>query len=135
MGIDYGLRRVGIAVSDETQTVAFPFRAIEFSSRRELIRILKGLIEENGIEEVVVGLPLTLKGKMGEIALEAKKFGEEIEKVTGIKVNYVDERFTSVEAERILRSTKSKLGRNDKVKVDLISAVIILQTFLDARRK
>lgn len=135
LGVDYGLKRAGLAISDETGTIAFPFETVEFVGRRNLFLHIRRIVEEQEISELVVGLPLTLRGKQGKIAEEVKKFGEEIEKKIGVKVHYVDERFTSVEAEKMLRSNKSRIRRKDRRKIDLISAVIILQTYLDTNRK
>lgn len=129
---DYGSRRIGVAISDPTRTIAYPLATV---SRREGKRPpwpeLTRLLEENEVGEVVIGLPLDLSGAEGAWAAEVREFGAQVERRTGLRVHWVDERLTSVRAERTVRGMGLKKSeREEKGRVDAAAAALILETFL-----
>lgn len=137
VSIDYGTARIGIAISDESKIIAFPLKTIKTEKKLEmtaqkLIRELEIDMREKGyqIEAVVIGLPLMMSGKVGSMADEVKQFVEILKKIAQYKICLLDERLTSVRAERsLLESTMSRKKRTKFV--DTVSAVIILQDYLD----
>lgn len=132
LGLDPGERRIGIAISDATGTIASPVEFIDVRTRNHEQRI-KDLCVEWEIAAVVVGLPLSLDGTEGPAAAKARDFGEMVESLTGLPVGYHDERFTTVTAEQALLEggvkRRSRTSRRDQV-----AAAVMLQGFLDQRR-
>lgn len=127
LGVDYGTKRIGLAISDGLGLTARP---LEVVSRPDLERALRRIVDEYPVAEVVVGLPTALGGHEGDSATAARKLGEEIGELLAIPVRYIDERFTSRMAESAL--LESGMRRRDrKETVDKVAAAIILQTFLD----
>ena len=133
VGIDYGKVRVGIAISDPGQTIAHPHSIINITSPKNAARQIVELIKTLEIDIIIIGLPLLLSGKEGEAAESARLLGKEIGKRTKIKIEYIDERFSSSSAEKTMHdngvSEKKMRG-----KVDKIAAALILQTYLDKKR-
>lgn len=134
IGIDYGLKRIGISFSDERKIIASPMMTLNTEKKLEATvkKLLKELEKHQSelsytIEEFVVGLPLMMSGKIGLIADEVKHFVDLLSKATSIPIVTWDERLTSVQAERSLM--ESSMSRKKRTKfVDTVSAVIILQT-------
>lgn len=135
LAVDWGTRRVGVAVSDETRTLARPLPTLEVDSREQVLSDLSALAVECGAEEVLVGHPLNLDGTAGESAREAQRLAEALRTaLPEVRVVLVDERLTSVQAEAILRERGEKL-RGRKQRVDQVSASLLLQEYLDAEEK
>jgi putative Holliday junction resolvase len=136
LGIDYGERRIGLALSDPTATIAGPLPTlIRRRGKRPPVQAVANIARENGAVEAVIGLPLTLEGEESEWTAEVRAFGEALAQRAGIEVRYLDERFTSVRAERAVRSSGlRKSEREDKARVDAAAAMLILQAFLDRRK-
>ena len=139
VGIDYGMRRIGIALSDELKIIATPIMTMQAEKKSEqtakkLFEILEGLQQKYAcsIEEIVIGLPLMMSGKSGMLADEVKHFVGLLQSLTSIPIKLWDERLTSVQAERALRETSLTRKRRSQV-VDTVSAVIILQSYLDSK--
>lgn len=130
LGIDYGTKRVGLAISDGIGLTATP---LEVVSRKELESTLRRISEEYDLEGVIMGLPTGLSGHEGESAEGARALAEEISALLEVDVEYVDERFTSRMAESALLEAGLK-RRERKETVDKVAAAIILQAFLDSRR-
>ncbi len=131
LGVDFGTRRIGIAISDPGRTMAFPVEVYEPRGPMPDARYYRELVRENEIERIVVGLPLHTSGRESEIATRARKFGEWLAATTGLPVFFFDERYSSVEAERALLGaglTKKKR----KARLDKLAAQIMLQGYLDA---
>ncbi len=134
LAIDYGTRRIGVALSDPTRTLATPLptlarRAGKRPPWAEIVRI----VEEQEVGEIVVGLPLDLAGEEGAWAAEVRDFGDQLRRRTGLAVHWIDERLTSVQAERLVRSSGLPRGeRERKERVDAAAAALILQSYLDA---
>lgn len=128
LGIDYGTKRIGLAISDGLGLTARP---LEVVARAGLGEALHRIDQEYGIGGVVVGLPTGLGGEEGTSASEARELGSEVEELLGVTVTYVDERFTSRMAESALLESGMK-RRDRKETIDKVAAAIILQTYLDA---
>jgi putative Holliday junction resolvase len=130
-GIDYGSIRIGIAVSDIDGTMAFPFKTYIRKSFSQDTNFFKQLVQQERIERFVIGLPLHLSGDISDKANEVLKFGKQLEETTNIKVDYFDERYTSVEAEHILRMAKLT-NKKRKERRDMIAAQILLSAYLES---
>ncbi|WP_415325541.1 Holliday junction resolvase RuvX [Chryseobacterium sp. MMS23-Vi53] len=134
IAIDYGKARCGIAATDDMQIIASGLDTVQTSF---LIEFLKKYFSENKVDEVVIGLPVDLKGNISEVETDILKFIEIFEKeFPTIKVNRLDERFTSKMASFFIsQSGKSKKQRQEKGLIDKVSATIILQNFLEQRTR
>ena len=130
LGIDFGTRRIGVAVSDELGITAQPLPSLEPSSEEEAIRDIRGFIEQYGVLEVVVGLPKNMNGSIGPAAEAALAFARQLEEGGTTKVTMWDERLTSRAAERLLIEADMSRAKR-KRRVDQVAAVLILQGFLD----
>jgi putative Holliday junction resolvase len=133
LALDYGTRRIGVAVSDPTRTIASPLTTL---TRREGKRPpwaqLAAILEEREVEEVIVGLPLDLAGNEGEWSDEVRRFGAEVERRFNLPVRWMDERLSSVRGEEAVRSIGlRKKERERKERVDAAAAAIILQDYLE----
>jgi len=134
LGIDYGERRIGVAISDPTGTIAGPLPTLKKRrGHRPPYGELEKIAEENGVEAIVLGLPLSLSGEESEWTAEVRRVGEKLGERLGVPVHYVDERMTSVRAERVVRRRLglSRGERERKERVDAAAAVLILQSWLD----
>ena len=133
LGIDFGYARAGLALSDETQTIASPLQAWEKKGQIGLLDYLKDLVDEHAIRQVVIGFPRNMDGSEGEIAEEVRRFKEKLVTSLGLLVVLWDERLSSVSARRFLKENKLRTKKDKKV-VDTISAVLILQGYLDSQK-
>jgi putative Holliday junction resolvase len=134
LGIDLGSKRIGIAVSDLTGTVASPLVVVPRSkSRRHDLDTLARLVREEEAEIVVVGLPLTMAGEHGPAARAATAEAERLATVVDVPVVLHDERLTTVTADRAMMEADLRAPERRKI-VDKIAAAIMLQSWLDARR-
>jgi putative Holliday junction resolvase len=131
--IDLGRTRVGIAVSDELGKLAHPRKPLSGKSRAALLASLRELAEHEGVGRFVVGLPLTLGGEPGTAARRAMRFCQQLADTTGVEVELVDERLTSVQAQRELFEGGAS-GARARQRIDGVAAAILLQQWLDARR-
>ena len=134
MGLDYGEKTVGVAVSDPlgltAQGIETIFRKEENKLRKTCARI-EELIREYGVERIVLGLPKHMNNDIGNRAEQSLECGEMLKRRTGLEVVMWDERLTTVEAERTL--IENKVRREDRKKyIDKIAAVFILQGYLDS---
>lgn len=127
LGVDYGTKRVGLAISDELGLTARPLDVVV---RGELDTALRRLSDEYQLDLVVVGLPTGLSGNEGTSAQAARELGMEIEQILEVRVEFVDERFTSRMAEAALLESGMK-RQNRKEATNKVAAAIILQTYLD----
>lgn len=132
LGVDLGHKRIGLAITDEDGTIAFPAGTLDSRGRQKDLARLRAMIDERGIERAVVGLPLHLDGRRGPEAEKAVAFAEALAKTAGIPVDTLDERWTSKEAERLLApaTAKKRDQRRAKGAVDEMAASILLQTYL-----
>jgi len=129
MGIDFGERRIGIALSDPTGSMAMPFETITITGWKDGIKQIKAICEAQDVDEIVVGLPLNLNGTRGELAEKASGFGTALAEKVQLPVASWDERLSSAEIERMIRGTGAK--RKDKGIVDRLAAQRILQSWMD----
>ena len=133
LGIDFGTRRIGLALSDPTGTLASPLPFLENTGAREVVSRLKELVENKGIETVVVGLPRNMDGTYGPSADKVRSFVAQIQPHISAKILTQDERLTTSQASRDL----AQIGLSQKdlrQKIDSASATLILQQFLDRTR-
>ena len=133
MGIDFGLARIGIALSDETKFLASPYMTYRRKNEQEDLQFFENLVKTQKVDEIVCGLPLNMQGKEEEIAFKTREFMMKLKDIVNIDITFVDERMSSIMAEDILKKTE-KDWRKRKEKLDSVSASIILQDYLDMRR-
>ena len=136
LGIDYGDKRIGVAISDPLGITAQPVSVIKRSqSFRDDFLELKKIIENySGVDAIVVGLPKTMQGEIGIAAQKVLKFVEMLKKESGLEVVTWDERLTTAEAERMLISAGLSRAKRKQV-IDKSAATYILQGYLDCRQK
>lgn len=133
LGVDFGERRIGLALSDPTGVLASPLETLRRRrGKKPPLRALEELARAEEVEALVFGLPLSPGGEDTDWTREVRWVGETLADRLGLPVHFLDERFTSARAERTLRSLGlKKRKREDKGLVDAAAAVLILQTWLD----
>lgn len=131
--LDFGKVRIGLAICDELGLMSHPRPALDGRDRKRAIGELRRLVETEDLERFVVGIPLDSYGLPGPAARKAQAFAAELAQATGLPVDTIDERLTTVEATRRLREGGMD-ARKSRAHVDSASACILLQTWLDARR-
>ncbi|GAB4331869.1 MAG: Holliday junction resolvase RuvX [Calditrichia bacterium] len=134
LALDYGEKRVGVAVSDPLGMMAHGKETIQVKSEKQLLMAIEALLQEYDIARIVLGLPLKLSGEESEKSQIVRQFGEKLLAAFGIPVDYLDERLTSVQVHGILHQMGKKPSRH-KARVDQMSAQLILQTYLDRETK
>lgn len=134
LAIDYGDARIGLALSDESETLASPVGTYKSQSMRKDIDYIAALAKEKQAGLIVLGLPVNMDGSSGERVSKTKSFGNMLERVSGIQVEYKDERLTTVTAEQTLIECGMRREKRKQV-IDTLSAQIILQSYLDARKR
>lgn len=133
LGIDYGRVRLGFALSDEGAVLATPLpHKLRSRSIDRDVRAIAQLASTHHVGCIVVGLPLHMDGSVGEMAEEATRFAEHVERGTHLPVELIDERMTTAEAERVLLEANMSRGKRRALR-DGLSAVLILQSYLDRR--
>jgi len=150
LALDYGRARIGLAIADAAARLAKPLATLERINRNEDMRRLRELAREQGVTQIIVGLPLRLDGSHGEMAEEASRFAERVRKQIGVPVEMVDERLTSWEAQRLLEeqggrtlnararitsgrdmlTPKRKAKTEGKMTVDALAATVMLKEYL-----
>ena len=131
LGIDLGNQRVGLAISDQTNTIASPYKVIPFTT---LFQELTMIIQKETITDIVIGLPKNMNNTLGLSAQKAQTIAEKIAEQYAVNVHLQDERRSTIAASEYLqRSNMSR--KNRRQKIDATAAAIILQTFLDRRDK
>jgi putative Holliday junction resolvase len=133
LGLDVGDRRIGIAISDETATLASGLPTLQRVGPKKDPRAIAALVTQHEVGEVVAGLPRNLAGEIGPQAQKVLDFVESLRKVIKVPVVSWDERFTSAVAEQAL--IEGGVSRHDrKFSIDKVSAILILQSYLDYRK-
>ena len=133
LGIDLGAKRIGIAVSDSSGTVAGPLTVVQRSgSLKRDHDVIAQLVVEEEVGAVVVGLPLNMNGSEGPAAKAARQEAAQIATVIGVPVHLHDERRSTVEAERVLKEANIKTPKRRTV-VDKVAATVFLQSWLDSQ--
>jgi putative Holliday junction resolvase len=133
LGVDYGSRRIGLAISDPEGVFAFPAGFLERRDPARDLAALRELVEARGVVQIVVGLPIHMNGREGPEADAARSFAAALGRETGRKVEMLDERWTSQEAERALRETGR--GRRERGEVDALAASLLLRAYLARRAR
>lgn len=134
--LDVGERRIGVAISDPTGTIARPLQALEHRSRKEDFSAIRALVDEHDVDAVVVGRPLSLNGSVGPQAERVDRYTEALAEDLDVPVISWDERFSTATADEILRKTrKEKAKRRARAngEIDAIAAAVILQSYLDSQ--
>jgi len=134
LGLDIGTVRIGAALSDDSGTIATPFAVISATQpQAQLAAEVRRICEENEVDMLVVGLPLSIGGQAGgRTARLSKKLGRALGEASGLPVAFADERFTTAQADRALIGANVDRKQRKSV-VDKVAAAIMLQAFLDAR--
>jgi len=132
LGLDLGEKRIGVAVSDPLGITARALGRIERKSDAETIREIEAAARENEAEKKIMGLPVNMNGTEGPKAAEARRFAGALTEKTGLKVEFCDERMTTMQAGRFMLEADAS-RRKRKKKIDSLSAQIILQSYLDRK--
>lgn len=132
LALDVGSKTIGRAVSDPLGITAQGLETIRRKNKRTDFEQLERTIAEYGVREIVVGYPLRMSGMAGSQSLKMQEFAEELRRRFGLPVHLWDERLTSAQANRLLRETEMSIRRRAQV-VDRLAAVLILQSFMEAR--
>ncbi len=131
LGLDHGTKRLGVAVSNDEQTIASPLENRTRQSRDADAEFLRRIVREYDAVGLVVGLPVHMSGDEGSKAREARRFGEWASEATGLPVRFHDERHTSlIAAARLMEAELSEKKR--KARLDKVAAQVMLQSYLDA---
>ncbi|MBM3183751.1 MAG: Holliday junction resolvase RuvX [Chlamydiae bacterium] len=134
VAIDFGLKRIGIAISDIRKKMAFPFKMVE-GGKNAVLNVLASLKEKQGeIEKIIIGIPLLMNGQKGEMAHLVERFGRELSEAAHLPVEFLDERLSSKMAEKQLQELS--LNRKQRAeKSDVTAAALVLQSYLDKNEK
>jgi putative Holliday junction resolvase len=130
LGIDPGKKRIGLAIGDTLLKVATGYITIEYKNMEEFIAILESIVDEEDIGLIVMGLPVNMDGSEGESANFSRLLAELIKRKLNLEVEFIDERLTTEEAIRQIHQADKKVGKSKKT-IDMLSAAIILQAYLD----
>lgn len=131
LALDLGSRRIGLALSE--RDIALPEGVLERRGPKHDLEALRQLVTERGVSRIVVGLPVHMSGRRGPEAAAAEAFAAALREATGLPVDLLDERWTSLEAERALRDT-GHTARSARGRIDAVAASLLLRSYLDRRR-
>ena len=134
LAIDYGMKKIGLALSDPLKIIAKPFNTIDNISYEDCLIQLKNIIKEYSVNEIVVGLPITLRNTFSEQTNLVNEFIESLKNDLVIKITIIDERLSSIEAKKSLIQQGIKTGHNKK-EIDKTAAAIFLQSYLNCIEK
>jgi len=132
LGLDLGSKRIGVALSDPEGVIASPLVTLARHGGRRDLAAVGDLVREHEVGEIVVGLPLHMDGRRGPEAEAARRFADALRAELGVPVGTLDERWTTVEAERALRAS-GRRGKKRRAVVDAVAAAILLRTWLERR--
>jgi putative Holliday junction resolvase len=133
LGLDIGKRRIGVAVSDPLGLIARPVETLRAVSLNADVERVAELARELEADLIVIGDPLHMSGDPGAMSNRAHRFGEKLAEVSGLPVEYCDERLTTVEAQRILEDSGVPL-RKVREQIDAVAAAVILQSYLNTQK-
>ncbi len=138
LAIDHGERRLGLAISDPSGTIAMPLEVLSRVGWVKDLASLRRVIDAQRVDEIVVGRPLTTHGAVGPQAHAAMRFAARLRETLALPVTEVDERFSTTAAERVLREggrrSRDRGARDRRTRRDAVAAALILQPYLDRRR-
>jgi putative Holliday junction resolvase len=132
LALDYGKRRIGLAISDELGLTAQGLETFERTTVREDLKRLAGLAREHGAGLILMGDPVHLSGRQGRQSEKVREFAERLSETAGVPVEFWDERLTTVEAQRVLKDSGISSRKRAKA-VDRLSAVLLLSSYLEWR--
>lgn len=131
LALDVGEKRIGIAISDETLTLARPLLTLTRASKREDFDRIRSICVEQHIDKIICGLPITLRTEEGPQVQRVRRYANQLTTSIGVPIEYWDERFSTVEAEeRLAQASRKKRAKGD---IDSAAAAIILQGYLDSK--
>ncbi|HVP35707.1 MAG TPA: Holliday junction resolvase RuvX [Terriglobales bacterium] len=133
LGIDFGERRIGLALSDPLGKIASPFLTFDTRADGDFFQRIEQLIEKEGVNQIVLGMPRNMDGSIGQKGKDVLDFSKKLSLRIKIPITFWDERLSSVESKRVLREAGARLHKH-KQKIDMLSAALILQGFLDSQR-
>ena len=133
MALDVGEKRIGVALSDPTGMLATPLATISRQQQDADLGEVTRLAVEHEVDEIVVGMPISLSGRIGAQAGRVSRFADALTERSSLPIRSYDERYSSKEAERMIREAGSSPSRN-KARIDAVAAAVILQGYLDSRR-
>jgi len=133
LGLDIGTKRIGVALSDPLGITAQGFVTLEREKIHDIMDHLRGIIEEQSVKEVIIGLPLNMDGSYGPQAAGAISFAESLKERLKIPVKLWDERMSTMEAERVMIAGGASRGKRKK-RIDKLAAQLILQSYLNAHK-
>ncbi len=133
LGLDIGSVRVGVAISDPSGTVASPLAVLDARKTLEDPAELRAIVDENGVDLLVVGLPVTMAGEEGPQARAVREAAESLGRSLGLPVVFVDERLSTAAAAAAMRAGGVR-SRKQRGQVDKVAAAVLLQGYLDASR-
>ena len=136
LGFDLGTRTLGISISDETETISSVYDTLRFEEGNydSIIPKIKEIVDKEKVSKIVLGLPKNMNNSLGDRALTTLEFKEKLEKNMNVEVIMQDERLTTVEATNYMLETDISRKKRKK-RIDTLSANIILQTYLDRKRR
>ncbi len=129
--LDYGKARIGCAMSDMLGILATPYATVHEKNFRIQLEKINEIILNEKVEKILMGLPKNMDGSEGESAQLAREFAEKLSAMSGVTYEFIDERLSTVEAHRILNDVDMSGSRKRRNVVDTVSAVILLQAYLD----
>ena len=133
LAIDYGAKRLGLAVSDELLFTAQPLMVLQRTNRRDLFKRLRTICAEYHIARILVGHPVHISGDHSPMSEEASRFAAQLRKELGLEIELRDERLTTWEARETVKAAQSRLDRKNS-HLDHIAAAILLREYLDCKR-
>jgi putative Holliday junction resolvase len=131
--LDLGRRRIGVAKSDETRLIATPVGVIQVHNQEQVFREIVRLVEEYQAARLIIGLPIQLNGQEGIEANRARTFAADLENYLSVPIDFMDERLTSVEADRLMLEAGFNPNKR-RANIDATAAALILQAYLDTER-
>ena len=134
LALDVGSKRIGVAITDLLGITAQGLETIQRQNKRKDMETLGRLLKDYEVREIVVGLPLRLSGAEGTQSEKMRRFASELESHFGVTVHLWDERWTSTEANRLLRDTELSIQKRGRA-VDRIAAILILQSWMEAHKR
>lgn len=134
LGLDFGTKRIGVAMSDELLLTAQGLDTIQRKDIKSDLALIKGIVDSNSVNEVIVGLPLNMNGTYSEKTREAVSFVDELGKAISVPIKTWDERLTSMQADRAMLEGDMSRAKRRKLS-DRLAAQIILQSYLDSRKR
>ncbi len=131
LGLDWGSKRIGMAISTSSIGIALPLRTLSRASWTNDVSAIQNIIQTHNISMIIIGLPLLLSGKLGQQALNIKNAVTKLQTEIEIPINLFDERLTTKQSYKILKETQTKSSKIDE-KIDEVSACLILQSYIDS---